>query len=132
MFHVIVITLAVAKVGAFAQPVDRPSVAEYHYGEIADPNVWPVSAVGVVTVALFSRIHFCTGTVIAPRLVLTSAHCLFDANASVNPGNVRFLVGLYKGMSAEHSNAKRLVISEKFAPGPPTPETRKRLACHCT
>jgi V8-like Glu-specific endopeptidase len=49
-----------------------------HYGEIADPSVWPISAVGVVTVGLFSRMMYCTGTLVAPKLVLTAAHCLFN------------------------------------------------------
>jgi uncharacterized protein len=124
-FRVIfILALAIGNaVSAFAQTTDGPPIANDHFGEIADPTLWPISAVGVVTVALFSRLHYCTGTVIAPRLVLTAAHCLFDTSTSVNPGNVRFLAGLNKGVSAEHSNASRLVISEKFTPGAPTPET---------
>ena len=49
-----------------------------HYGEIADPSVWPISAVGVVAVAHFSSRSYCTGTLVAPTLVLTAAHCLFN------------------------------------------------------
>ena len=91
-----------------------------HYGEIADPSVWPISAVGVVTVALFSRKMFCTGTLVAPKLVLTAAHCLFNGKLLVNSGNVRFLAGLNKGVPAAHADAKRLVIPKEFSPGPPT------------
>ena len=78
-----------------------------HYGEIADPSVWPISAVGVVTVTLFSRKMSCTGTLVAPKLVLTAAHCLFNGKLLVNSGNVRFLAGLNKGLPAVHKAACR-------------------------
>ena len=58
-----------------AKSHDAPPSYNQHYGEIADPTVWPISAVGVVTVALFSRKMYCTGTLVAPKLVLTAAHC---------------------------------------------------------
>ena len=39
-------------------------------------TVRPASAVGVVTIAGFRIGEQCTGTVVAPRIVLTAAHCL--------------------------------------------------------
>ena len=74
-----------------AKSHDAPPSYNQHYGEIADPTVWPISAVGVVTVALFSRITYCTGTLVAPKLVLTAAHCLFNGKLLVSSGNVRFV-----------------------------------------
>ena len=94
-----------------------------HYGEIADPSLWPISAVGVVTVALFSRKMVCTGTLVAPKLVLTAAHCLFNGKLLVNSGNVRFLAGLNKGIPAAHADAKRLIVPKEFSPGHPTQES---------
>jgi secreted trypsin-like serine protease len=85
--------------------------------KIADPSVWPISAVGVVTVALFSHKMNCTGTLVAAKLVLTAAHCLFNGKLLVNSGNVRFLAGLYKGVPAAHADAKRLVVPKEFSPG---------------
>jgi uncharacterized protein len=108
--------------GTLAQPADTLPNAADHYGEIADPFVWPISAVGVVTVALFSRVHYCTGTLVAPRLVLTAAHCLFDGDLIVKPGSVKFLAGLNKGVPTAYSDAKRLIVSQEFLPGPPTAE----------
>jgi uncharacterized protein len=112
-----------APINALAQSAEAAPSSDDHYGEIADPSVWPVSAVGVVTVALFSRVYYCTGTLIAPKLVLTAAHCLFDHKLMVNSGNVRFLVGVNKGVPAAHSDAQRLIISQGFSPGSPTPDT---------
>ena len=48
--------------GAPAQSTNALPSDNQHYGEIADPSVWPISAVGVVTVALFSRKMFATRT----------------------------------------------------------------------
>jgi len=95
----------------------------HHYGEMADPSVWPISAVGAVTVALdFSHRRFCTGTLVASKLVLTAAHCLFHGKQLVASGNVRFLAGLNKGVPTAQSVAARLVISKEFAPGAWTQE----------
>jgi V8-like Glu-specific endopeptidase len=105
-----------------AKSHDAPPSYNQHYGEIADPTVWPISAVGVVTVALFSRITYCTGTLVAPKLVLTAAHCLFNGKLLVSSGNVRFVAGLNKGVPAVHADAKRLVVPQEFSPGPPTQE----------
>ena len=95
-----------------------PSNSEYHYGEIADPSVWPISAIGVVTFSLdFRHRRFCTGTLVAPKLALTAAHCLFDGKELVRPENVRFLAGLNRGVPAAFSTAERFIISKEFAPG---------------
>jgi uncharacterized protein len=111
-----------ALAGASAKCADAVPSDNQHYGEIADPSVWPISAVGVVTVELFSRRMYFTGTLVAPKLVLTAAHCLFNGKLLVSSGNVRFLVGLNKGVPAAHSDAKRFVVPEEFSPGPPTQE----------
>jgi len=114
-----------ASASALAQSTDTLPSNNQHYGEIADPSVWPISAVGVVTVALFSHKMYCTGTLVAPKLVLTAAHCLFNGKLLVNSGNVRFLAGLNKGVPAAHAHAdaKRFVVPKEFSPGPPTQES---------
>ena len=61
------------------------------FGEVVDPSTWPASAIGVVTVAHFSNGGWCTGTLVAPRIVLTAAHCLLNGIELISPGNVHFL-----------------------------------------
>src|SRR4029077_8201689 len=119
----IVIFLVSITANELAKSNDAPPSYNQHYGEIADPTVWPISAVGVVTVALFSRKMYCTGTLVAPKLVLTASHCLFNGKLLVSSGNVRFLAGLNKGVPAAHADAKRFVVPQEFSPGPPTQES---------
>ena len=110
--------------GTIAQAEDASPSVDYHYGEIADPSLWPTSAVGAITV-LLSSVHraTCTGTLVARNLVLTAAHCLFNSKELVKPGNVRFLAGLNKGVPAAYSVAECFVISKEYAPGPWTSAT---------
>ena len=86
----IVIFVISVTANELAKSNDAPPNYNQHYGEIADPSVWPISAVGLVAVARFSSKSYCTGTLVAPKLVLTAAHCLFNGKQLVNSGNVRF------------------------------------------
>jgi uncharacterized protein len=84
-----------------------------HFGEVVDPSTWPASGIGVVTSAGFSKRGWCTGTLVAPRIVLTAAHCLM---IGIEPGNVHFLLGLNKGTPASSSTAERLIVAKDFVP----------------
>ena len=60
---------------------------------------------------------FCTATLIAPDLILTAAHCLFDAaNKAVPAGALVFRAGWRQGRAAATRQVRRYVVHPDYAP----------------
>ncbi|SEM77648.1 V8-like Glu-specific endopeptidase [Pseudorhodobacter antarcticus] len=62
---------------------------------------------------------FCTGALIAPNLVLTAAHCLFDSKTGVriDPDQIEFLAGWRNGRAAAYRGIKRAVAHPEYVYG---------------
>lgn len=59
---------------------------------------------------------FCTGALIAPRLVLTAAHCLYDreTKARIDHNTVQFLAGWRNGRAGAYRDVRRAVVHPEF------------------
>ncbi len=65
------------------------------------------------------RKGFCTGALIAPDLVLTAGHCLYDkeTGARIPPGEIEFLAGWRNGRAAAYRGVRRAVAHPDYVYG---------------
>ena len=89
-----------------------------HAGSLRAPvdvSVAPWRALGRVQTELGTR---CTGFLIAPRIVLTAAHCLFQHRTLgyVQPSSVHFLWGYADGAYRDHARVSAFAIAPGYDP----------------
>lgn len=62
---------------------------------------------------------YCTGALIAPDLVLTAAHCVYDANGDAIPAaDMSFRAGFRDGVFISQRNVARVAAHRRYVPAP--------------
>ncbi len=79
-----------------------------------EAKVW--QAVGRINM---KNAGFCTGALIAPDLVLTAAHCMYNPKTGVliDPNDIEFLAGWRSGRAGAERKARRVVVHKNYVPG---------------
>jgi protease YdgD len=74
------------------------------------------SAIGQINIGGYRKVRECTGTRIAPGVVLTAAHCVMDWPAKKPFGNedIHFVAGVDKGTAVGNSTARCVVLAPDF------------------
>ncbi|MEI4233590.1 trypsin-like serine peptidase [Roseovarius sp. D22-M7] len=97
-----------------AVAVEAPRAQEGHFQRLdiaATARHW--QAVGRLELA--GR-GFCTGTLVAPDLVVTAAHCLYDRETGMrlDPGRIAFRAGLRDGRAVAEARVARAVAHPDY------------------
>jgi len=108
MFRVACLALSFV-VTAFASSAEESELKRLDTGD--DGRGW--EAVGRLNLA--GR-GFCTGALIAPDLVLTAAHCLYDKNDGhrIDHNQIEFLAGWRNGSASAYRWVKRVAIHPDY------------------
>ncbi len=118
MVFVWIATLSIAVVTAVAEERKlKPGIIGEDDREAVGDFPGPWSAIGHINVSGHRTLDRCTGTRIAPGLVLTSAHCVVNIpRKKLHPAkDIHFLAGVDREKNSGHSTARCILLPDDFA-----------------
>lgn len=113
-------------------PDPFPGIRGEDQREMIDSWDAPWSSIGRINVAGFRSTSMCTGTLVAPDVVLTAAHCVFNRiTTKPFPANkIHFVAGVRRDKHLAHAVARCVAMPEgyRFARKPMLAETLQDIA----
>lgn len=121
-FAAAALVLAAGGPGAAQDAPHYPGIRPSDHRVVVDPAEPPWNAVVKVQTNIGSR---CTGVLIAPAIVLTAAHCLYNrlTHALLQPVSLHVLVGYQRGGFRWHRLVTHYTTGSGFDGGRPPPQT---------
>lgn len=114
MRHIVRFVLGVFFVLGLGLPAKAESISMRKPLSADEAKTW--QAVGRINM---QDAGFCTGSLIAPDLVLTAAHCVYHPKTGVliKPKHIKFLAGWRSGHAAAERQAYRVIVHKDYEAG---------------
>jgi protease YdgD len=101
---------------AFADTNLRPGIIGGDNRKPILNDVAPWSAIGQINVSGYRSYSICTGTLVAPKIVISAAHCVFDPHRKrpYPSHNIHFVAGVNREKNLGHTTADCVIFPPDF------------------
>lgn len=98
-------------------PATAAQIGRHTYMDAKAAHPW--RGVGRINIAGYGERSMCTGTLIAPDVVMTAAHCLIDSwtGSPIRADKVHFVAGWHQGKKTGHRRGQAMVFHQGWPIG---------------